>query len=101
MNKESHENPHHVARGRLGREAKRRANRENGRKGGVVKSRKKTIAARLNARRPRPESPQEATEVVIALIRRRFGDGAIGLGDHGIRFAEPVTDSLYRPFYTA
>ena len=35
-------------------EAKRRANRENGRKGGLVKSRKKRIAARLNARRPRP-----------------------------------------------
>jgi hypothetical protein len=30
------------------------ANRENGRKGGLVKSRKKKIAARLNARRPRP-----------------------------------------------
>jgi hypothetical protein len=27
---------------------------ENGRKGGLVRSRKKTIAARRNARRPRP-----------------------------------------------
>ena len=35
-------------------EAKQRANKENGRKGGLVKSRKKKIAARLNARRPRP-----------------------------------------------
>jgi hypothetical protein len=35
-----------------------------------------------------PRSPQEAIEVVIASIRARFGDGAIGLGDHGIRFAE-------------
>ena len=35
-----------------------------------------------------PQSPQEAIEVVIASIRARFGDGAIGLGDHGIRFAE-------------
>jgi hypothetical protein len=35
-------------------ELKRHANRENGRKGGLVKSRKKTIAARRNARRPRP-----------------------------------------------
>jgi hypothetical protein len=34
--------------------AKRQANRENGRKGGLVKSRKKAVAARLNARRPRP-----------------------------------------------
>jgi hypothetical protein len=35
-------------------EAKQRANKENGRKGGLVKSRKKTAAARRNARRPRP-----------------------------------------------
>ena len=35
-------------------DAKRQANRENGRKGGLVKSRKKAIAARRNARRPRP-----------------------------------------------
>jgi hypothetical protein len=34
-------------------EAKQRASKENGRKGGLVKSRKKTIAARRNARRPR------------------------------------------------
>jgi hypothetical protein len=38
-------NPHAVALGRLGglvrSEAKQRANRENGRKGGLVKSRKK------------------------------------------------------------
>jgi hypothetical protein len=50
-------NPHAVALGRLGGRvrsaAKQRANKENGRKGGLVKSRKKTIAARLNARRPR------------------------------------------------
>jgi hypothetical protein len=35
-------------------EAKQRANRENGRKGGLVKSGKKRLAARRNARRPRP-----------------------------------------------
>jgi hypothetical protein len=35
-----------------------------------------------------PRSPQEAIEVVIASIRARFGDEAIGLGDRGIRFAE-------------
>jgi hypothetical protein len=34
--------------------AKQRANRENGRKSGLVKSRKKTIAVRRNARGPRP-----------------------------------------------
>jgi hypothetical protein len=35
-------------------EAKKRANRENGRQGGLGKGRKKRIAARQNARRPRP-----------------------------------------------
>src|SRR5437899_2904584 len=32
-------------------------------------------------------SPQELIETVIASIRARFGDWAIGLGDHGIRIA--------------
>jgi hypothetical protein len=49
-------NPHAVALGRLGglvrSEAKKR--QQNGGKGGLVKSRKKTLAARRNARRPRP-----------------------------------------------
>jgi hypothetical protein len=31
-------------------------------------------------------SPEELIETVIASIRARFGDWAIGLGDHGIRF---------------
>jgi hypothetical protein len=31
--------------------------------------------------------PQEIIEIVIASIRARFGDGVIGLGDRGIRFA--------------
>ena len=30
--------------------------------------------------------PEELIETVIASIRARFGDWAIGLGDHGIRF---------------
>ena len=33
-----------------------------------------------------PPWPQEVIEIVIASIRARFGDGAIGLGDNGIRF---------------
>jgi hypothetical protein len=32
-------------------------------------------------------SSEEIIETVIASIRARFGDGAIGLGDHGIRLA--------------
>ena len=47
-------NPHAVALGRLGglvrSEAKQRANRENGRKSGSVKSRKKAMAARRKLR---------------------------------------------------
>ena len=31
--------------------------------------------------------PQQVIGMVIASIRARFGDGAIGLGDSGIRFA--------------
>jgi hypothetical protein len=31
-------------------------------------------------------SPEELIETVITSIRARFGDLAIGLGDHGIRF---------------
>jgi hypothetical protein len=30
--------------------------------------------------------PQQVIEIVIASIRARFGDEAIGLGDSGIRF---------------
>jgi hypothetical protein len=41
--------------GRLGAQRSQTAReQENGRKGGLVKSRKKTIAVRRNARRPRP-----------------------------------------------
>lgn len=59
MKKKRSKNPHAVALGRLGglvrSEAKKRANKENGRKAELVESRKKTIAVRRNARRPRPE----------------------------------------------
>jgi len=89
MKKRKRKNPHAVALGRLGglvrSEAKRLANRENGRKGGLVKSRKKKAAARRNAAAA-ARSPEELIETIIASIRARFGDFAIGLGDRGIRF---------------
>jgi hypothetical protein len=51
-------NVHAVVLGRLDGlvygAAKRGTNREHGRKGGLVNSRKKTLAARRVARRPRP-----------------------------------------------
>jgi len=34
-----------------------------------------------------PWSPQAVIRIVIASIRARFGDGVIGIGDSGIRFA--------------
>ncbi len=56
MKQGTRKNPHAVALGRLGGRvrsaAKQRANRENGRKGDLVKSWAKTIAARRNARVP-------------------------------------------------
>jgi hypothetical protein len=35
---------------------------------------------------PSTRSSQELIETVIVSVRARFGDYAIGLGDHGIRF---------------
>jgi hypothetical protein len=45
--------------------------------------------SRSAAQRPASSarSSEEIIETVIASIRARFGDGAIGLGDHGIRLA--------------
>jgi hypothetical protein len=87
MKKRKWKNPHAVALGRLGglvrSEAKRLANRENGRKGGLVKSRKKKIGPATSA----AWASEELIETVIASIRARFGDCAIGLGERGIRFA--------------
>jgi hypothetical protein len=89
MKRRRNKNPHAVALGRLGglvrSEAKRRANRENGHKGGLVKSRKKSVVRPAQCATS-PPWPQEVIEIVIASIRARFGDGAIGLGDNGIRF---------------
>jgi hypothetical protein len=48
--KKRRKNPHAVALGRLGGLVRSAANRENGRKGGLVESRKKRIASRRNAR---------------------------------------------------
>jgi hypothetical protein len=61
MKRSKAKNPHAVALGRLGgavrsavrSEAKQVANQENGRKGGLAKSRRKTLACRRNARLPR------------------------------------------------
>ncbi len=64
--KKRRKNPHAVALGRLGglvrSAATRGANREHGRKGGLVKSRKKTIAVRRNARRPRPGRRKKSSQ---------------------------------------
>ena len=43
-------------------------------------------AQRGQAAGERRKWPQEVIEIVIASVRARFGDAAIGLGDNGIRF---------------
>jgi hypothetical protein len=81
------------ALGRLGglvpSEAKRRANRENGHKGGLVTSRKKSYLA---TQRSTPTTGKKRKEEVSALtlIRARFGYHAIGLGYGGIRYSALV-----------
>jgi hypothetical protein len=92
MKKGKRKNPHAVALGRLGglvrSEAKRRADRENGLKGWPGQKPPKGNCRPPQCTASAPRSQQEAIEVVIASIRARFGDEAIGLGDRGIRFAE-------------
>ena len=92
--KKRRKNPHAMALGRLGglvlSEAKRRANRENGRKGGLVKGRKKQL--------PRDATPVahgrtgagRRGERAVASIRARFGYRAIGLGYGGLRYSAPA-----------
>ena len=60
-----------------------RANRINGCKGSLVKSRKKTT--RCSAQRPKAtaRTPQEKISVAIAVIRARFRKYAIGFGGLG------------------
>jgi hypothetical protein len=89
--KKRRKNPHPVTFGRLGglvrSEARRRANRENGSKGGLVKSRKKENCC--PAKRPTPaagEAPEEGVSAAIASIRALFGYRVIGLGYGGIHY---------------
>ena len=90
--KRKRKNPHAIALGSLGglvrSEAKRRANRINGREGGPgQKPQEKNCGApQRTASVPRPA--QEIIEVIIASIRARFGPRAIGLGRQGICFSD-------------
>jgi hypothetical protein len=82
-------NPHAVVLGRLGglvrSEAKQRANRENGQKGGLAKS--PSQDTRLPAQRASsPSSPRQTVNAAISLVRERFGYFAIGLGEAGLRY---------------
>ncbi len=87
MKKSVRKNPHAVALGRLGgavrSAAKQLANQENGRKGGLAKSRPKD--ARLSTQRAAsPSWSAQDIRAAIALIRERFGYFAIGLGEAGM-----------------
>ena len=90
MKKRKRKNPHAVALGRLGglvrSEAKRLANRENGRKGGLGQKPQEETRGPAQRAATAARSPEELIETVIASIRARFGDCAIGLGDRGIRY---------------
>jgi len=90
--KKRRKNRHAVALGRVGglvrSEVKKRANRENGRKGWSGQK------AQEENRRPAKRSPaavgeaaEEGARAAIASIRARFGYCAIGLGYGGIRFS--------------
>jgi hypothetical protein len=89
--KKRRKNPHAVALGRLGglvrSEAKRRANRENGRKGGLVKKPQEENCLATQHPTPTPGTPEEGVSAAVASIRARFGYRAIGLGDGGIRYS--------------
>jgi hypothetical protein len=95
--KKRRKNPHAVALGRLGglvrSEAKKRANKLNGRKGGLVK--KPQEDPRCEAQRPpaAARAPQERVRAAISSIQARFGKCAIGLGYLGIRYV-PVRDAV-------
>jgi hypothetical protein len=88
--KRKRKNPHAVALGRLGgrvrSEAKRRAQPQKWPQGWPGQRPQKTNCRPPQRPTSAPRSPQKIIEV-IALIRARFGAGAIGLGHQGIRFA--------------
>ena len=89
--KERRKNPHAVALGRLGGLGAERGQagcqprkRPQGRPGQKPQEDNRSSAQRAASS---ARSPQEIIEAVIAAIRARFGDWAIGLGSHGIRVA--------------
>jgi hypothetical protein len=94
MKQGTRKNPHAVALGRLGglvrSEAKRRANRENGRKGGLVKSRKNEDRCPPQRAASATRSQQEIIGIVIAAIRAGFGPQSIALANAGIRYSAPA-----------
>ena len=89
--KKRRKNPHAVALGRLGglvrSEAKRRANREHGRNGGLVKKPQEENCLATQRPTPTPGTPEEGVSAAIASIRARFGCRAIGRGYGGIRYS--------------
>jgi hypothetical protein len=70
--------------------AKKRASKLNGRKGGLVKIEDPRRQTQCPPSAPWPA--QEDLNVVIAMIRARFGYFAIGLGNGGIRYSAPARD---------
>jgi hypothetical protein len=92
--KKRRKNPHAVALCRLGglvrSTAKQRANRENGRKGGLVKEPQETNRRPAQCAAAAPWSQEEIIKIVIASICARFGPRAIAFGDGEIRYSTPA-----------
>ena len=94
MKKSGRKNPHAVALGRLGglvrSEAKQRANKENGRKGGLVKKPQEDRGGTAQFPAATPWAAQEAVELLIQFICARYGHLTIGWGAGAIRY-RPVS----------
>jgi len=73
--------------GRLGPQRSQTARQPRERPQGRVGQKPQENHRRAAQRAPAPAgSSQELLSMLIALIKARFGDVAIGLGEHGIRY---------------
>ena len=93
VRKQKRKNPHAVALGRLGglvrSEAKKRASKQNGRKGRAGQKPQEDHRCAAQCTPATAWTPQESLNVLVEKIRARFGNYAIARGDVGIRYSAP------------
>ena len=98
MKKRHRRNPHAVALGRLDglvrSEAKKLANKENGRKGGAGQKPQEDYCGQTQRSTAKTWAPQQRVSAAISSIRARFGKCAIGFGDLGIQYARARVESI-------